>query len=153
MLIEPIPSAYLAQELFVSVAKIYIVAELLARSPDFTIVKSNSPHSAMAQSFSPGEQFLEPPMKDFETVVVTIGGIIMKSGLAGVGAMLGASALSEAHEVMVEQLTEKLGKYQTKTTKTTKTMVHQIQIQIRRYYSTNVTKVKTIMQLMLALKL
>ena len=76
-----------------------------------------SPASNMeAAAASPGEAFMRPPMMDQETEVITVGGVIVKIGLAAGTVAMGASAMAEAKEVVVENLVKVFGKYQSTPT-------------------------------------
>ena len=70
----------------------------------------------MATASTLGQEFTRPGMLDHHTIEVDVGGIIGKVVfIVGVG-LVGAVALSEAKDIVVDGLTKVFGKYQNKVT-------------------------------------
>ena len=90
--------------------------EVLARSRDIISGILNTLSQAMAENvgMTPGETYVKSGAAEMEVVEVSIGGILVKVGIAGAGVMLGASALGEAKDAVVDGLTHVFGKYQVK---------------------------------------
>ena len=108
------PNYCLAQELFVSVDNIFMVTELLARSPDIILgaLETLSPAMVDTPGMTPGEEFVKSGVAEMETMEISIRGVIVKVGIAGASMLLGASALGEAKDAVVDGLTHVFGKYQ-----------------------------------------
>ena len=91
-----------------------MVAELLARSPE-NILGTLYPSAMIATpGASPGE-FVDTGVRNLQTMEINVGDTIVKIGIMDAGMLLGASALNEAKDAVVEKLTDVFGKYQAKT--------------------------------------
>ena len=64
-----------------------------------------------AAAATPGQDFARPGMMDHEMIELTVGGIIVKVGLTADVGLLGATAMGEAKDAVVENLTKVFGKY------------------------------------------
>ena len=72
----------MAQELSSAVCKIYMVAEHSgARSPD--ILVTSLPPTTMAAASTPGGPYVQPGIMNEQFVEITVGGALLKVGLAG----------------------------------------------------------------------
>ena len=101
-----------------------MVAERLLdlRSPAFLVTLPQAFVTMSHAAASLGEDFVPSGMANFETFEMSIGGVMVRIGLAAAGGFLGAAALSEAKEAtpdiaavqdaIVEKLTKVFGKYQ-----------------------------------------
>ena len=93
-----------------------MVAELLARSPAIILGSLVSLASTMDVSgMSPGEKFVDPGIKHMEAIEISIGDAMINIGIAGAVGILGATAFDEAKDAIIDELTEKFGKYQAHT--------------------------------------
>ena len=107
---------HLAQESCSAVAKTYMVAELLACSPELFLVARYSPSSSMAApGMSPGEEFAKLGMLNYEPIEINVGETIIRVSIAGAVGLMGATALGEAKVAIAQKLTETFGKYQNNT--------------------------------------
>ena len=109
---EPKHNVWLKNYLAIA-AKTFMVAERLLdlRSP--IAFSSISPASTMdSASASPGADYLRPPLLDYPDEEISVEGIIVKSGVAAGIVALGAHAMAEAKEVVVQNLVKVFGKYQ-----------------------------------------
>ena len=82
----------MAQELSSAVAKIYMVAELLARSPNILGTLPSPPPAMAAPGMTPGEAFLKPPIADEEFMDMTVGDLMSRLGFVGAAGIVGAVA-------------------------------------------------------------
>ena len=108
------PYVHLVQELLVSVDKIFMVAELLARSPD-SILGSLSPTMENTPGMSSDGEYVKPGVAEMQTMEISIRGGMVKVGIAGVSMILGVSVVTEAKDAVVDGFTHVFGKYQVKT--------------------------------------
>ena len=97
----------LAQETCSAVVKIYMVAEHSgARSPDIPVTNTHTPIQVMAAASTPGGPFVQPGIMQEEFVEISVGGALLKVGLAGAACLLGASVIGEPVDFIATKLTE-----------------------------------------------
>ena len=105
----------LAQETCIASVKIYMVAELLARSPNILIATTPLPLETMDMpGASPSESFVQPGVAKENFIDVTVGDAVFRVIAVGAASIVGAAALAEAPQAVVEFLTETFGKHQAK---------------------------------------
>lgn len=68
-----------------------------------------------ASGMTPAGPFVQPDIMHEDYVEITVGGTILKVGLAGAMCLLGASAMAEAKDVIAAKLTEYVGQHQNDT--------------------------------------